>query len=187
LILVREPLAAVIFQGGRFTLEDTQRVAFVLLGYAPAVWAYSMMHVFTRAFYARGDAKTPVRVAISVVALNLILNVTLIWTPLREAGLAWSTAICSVVQVISLGVLIRRQTHQLINRAVINSWMRTIIITAIMSGCVLIGLSVMIESTTWSGSLLNLAVFVTAGVVVYVVAAIVLRMPEWRWALGRYS
>ena len=32
--------------------------AAVLLGFAPAVWAYSLNHVLTRAFYARGDTLT---------------------------------------------------------------------------------------------------------------------------------
>jgi len=185
LILVRKPLAAVIFQGGQFTFEDTQRVAYVLLGYAPAVWAYSMMHIFTRAFYARGDSKTPVRIAVSVVALNLLLNATLIWTPLREAGLAWSTAICSLAQVLALGVLIRRQTQQLLNREVINSWLRTISITVLMSGAVLVAVGILDEATTWSESFIHLTMFVAIGVITCVATAMLLRMPEWRWALGR--
>ena len=186
LILVRGPLAAVIFQGGQFTIDDSQRVAFVLIGYAPAVWAYSMMHVFTRAFYARGDSKTPVRIAASVVILNLILNVVLIWTPLRESGLAWSTAICSVVQVFALGVLVRRQTRQLLSREVTAGWIRTVIITGVMTGVVLIVLSLMNGAVqSWTGSLVRLAAAVGVGVVIYVAGAVTLRMPEWRWALGR--
>ena len=35
------------------------RSALVLLCYAPGVWAYSLNHVLARAFYARGDTKTP--------------------------------------------------------------------------------------------------------------------------------
>ena len=37
-----------------------------------------------RGFYALGDCATPVRVAAVVVALNLALNLTLIWTPLAR-------------------------------------------------------------------------------------------------------
>ena len=98
LVLVRTSLAAAVFEGGRFSPDDTARVGRILLGYAPAVWAYSMVHVLTRGFYARGNSVTPVRIAIGVVALNLALNCTLIWTPLREAGLAWSTAVCAMIQ-----------------------------------------------------------------------------------------
>src|SRR5262249_54387339 len=83
LMLVRTPLTAAILQGKNFTPADTARVSWVLLGYAPAIWAYSMTHTLTRAFYARGDAFTPVKVAMGMVLLNFLLNITLIWTPLH--------------------------------------------------------------------------------------------------------
>src|SRR5206468_2907192 len=69
LILVRVPLTAAILQGGSFKWSQTLRVAFVLMGYAPAIWAYSMTHTLTRAFYAKGDSKTPVKVALGMVIL----------------------------------------------------------------------------------------------------------------------
>jgi putative peptidoglycan lipid II flippase len=121
LVLVREPLTAVILQGGAFAMENTRRVGFVLLGYAPAIWAYSMVHVLTRGFYARGDSKTPVRIAVSVVALNLVLNCALIWTPLKEAALAWSTAACSTIQALVLLRLLGRRAGFRVGREVTGS------------------------------------------------------------------
>jgi putative peptidoglycan lipid II flippase len=184
LILVRDPLAAVILQGGDFTAADTDRVGRVLLGYAPAVWAYSMMHVLTRAFYARQDTMTPVKVAVGVVALNLALNCTLIWTPLREAGLAWSTAACSIVQVALLTLLLRRRIGPVIDRTVIHGWSRSFIATGLMIGALLIVLSYASPPVGgWLQSLGVLAALVVAGVVVYALAALVLRAPELRWVL----
>ena len=63
LIFVREPLAAAVFQGDKFVSDDVILVGSILLGYAPAVWAYSMVQVLTRGFYAKGDMKTPVKIA----------------------------------------------------------------------------------------------------------------------------
>ena len=80
-MLVGPLLVKVIFQGGQFGTADTQRVAFVLYGYASGVWAYSTIHVLTRAYYAKGDTRTPVALAVGMVTLNLLLNCTLIWTP----------------------------------------------------------------------------------------------------------
>ena len=42
LMATRDTLATTLFQGGRFTAEDSTMVAWVLLGYAPAIWAYSI-------------------------------------------------------------------------------------------------------------------------------------------------
>ena len=97
LILVREPLVRTVYERGQFDAADSVRVASILAGYAASIWAYAMTHVLTRAFYAREDAATPLRVSLAMVGLNLVLNLTLIW-PLGAAGLAWSTAISGAGQ-----------------------------------------------------------------------------------------
>jgi putative peptidoglycan lipid II flippase len=186
LILVREPLTAVVLQGGDFTVDDTRRVGFVLLGYAPAIWAYSMVHVLTRGFYARGDSATPVKIACGVVALNLILNCTLIWTPLREAGLAWSTAICSFVQVVLLSMFIRRHIQQVVDRDVVASWIKSTVVSGVM-GAIVVGLWWFMATAgpSWSRSLIELGVLVATGGVVVLVLSRLMRMPELAWAIGR--
>lgn len=189
LILVGRPLAAVIYQGGEFTPDDAARVEFVLFGYASAVWAYSMIHVLTRAFYATGNVRTPVKVAVSMVALNLGLNCTLIWTPLREAGLAWSTAICAVLQVSLLLALVRRRVvpgARLADRAVLRSWGKSIGATAIMIGAVwLIWTFFDRQATTWREALPQLAALVLGGGFIMLLAALTFRMPELGWILAR--
>lgn len=185
LMLVQRHLTTVVLEGGTFTADDTARVGRILLGYAPAVWAYSMTHVLTRAFYARGESMAPVKVAIAVVALNVTLNCTLIWTPLREAGLAWSTAICAVIQVIALALLLRRRLGPLAEAGVRASWVKTAIATAVMTAALLGAGSILPEAETWRGALLALAGLVSLGVVAYVAATATMRMPELRWAIGR--
>jgi len=185
LILVRQPLTAVILQGGAFTADDTQRVGRVLLGYAPAIWAYSMTHVLTRAFYAQGDSTTAVKVAVAIMALNLALNCMLIWTPLREAALAWSTAICAVLQAGILSGLARRFGIDVIDRAVAGSWLRTIAATMAMGVVVVVVLALIPPSDAWTDQLIALAAAVGAGIIVMFLAATLLRMPERWWALGK--
>jgi putative peptidoglycan lipid II flippase len=185
LMLVGPALVSVIYEGGLFSAGDSQRVTFVLYGYAAGVWAYSMIHVLTRAFYARGDSKTPVKVAVCIVVLNLALNCTLIWTGLREAGLAWSTAICATIQALVLLGLVRRHARAVLGAGVLAVAAKTIVITALMGlvvGAVLIAMPV---PRSWTWSLLNLLAAVGAGSIVVVGAAAALRMPELRWAMGR--
>lgn len=135
LILVREPLTAVVYQRGRFNAEDTVLVASILMGYAASVWAYSMTHVLTRAFYAKHDAKTPLKISMVMVAFNFALNLTLIW-PLGVAGLAWSSAISAVGQVIFLLIFIRRHVDRPVDGSVLAGWARTAVLTIVMGGAV---------------------------------------------------
>ena len=184
LILVRGPLTSVIYQGGHFTAADAGRVQFILIGYASAVWAYSMIHVLTRAYYARGEIAVPVKVALSMVGLNLALNCTLIWTPLREAGLAWSTAICAVIQVCLLAVLLRRRVERVVDRSVMKSWGGSAVIAALMCGGVWLISTYFEPAATWRAALLELLVLVGAGVAIVVLGALAFRMPELRWLVG---
>lgn len=122
--LVRLPATRVLYERGRFTLEDSQLVAEILAGFAPAIWAYSMTHVITRAFYALKDTRTPLRVSMAMVGLNLALNLTLVW-PLGAAGMAWSTCICAILQNIVLLRKLRSYVGPAVDASVVQGWLRT--------------------------------------------------------------
>ncbi|HRQ72837.1 MAG TPA: murein biosynthesis integral membrane protein MurJ [Phycisphaerales bacterium] len=183
LLLVREPLTGVMYggPGSAFSDEGVRRSAAVLLGYAPGVWAYSLNHVVTRAFYAGGDTTTPMRVAIGVVGLNLLLNVTLIW-PLGEAGLAWSTSISATVQLLVLIHLSKRLTHApAFDGETLAACGRVLAASLVMAGLVWGVLLLIGSPESWSGRLATVAVAVAIGGLAYPIAAAALRCPELRW------
>jgi len=188
LVLVRTDLITVIYGGGADATWGpgaVARSAAVLAGFAPAVWAYSLNHVFTRAFYARGDTTTPMRLALAMVGLNLALNLTLVW-PLREAGLAWSTAISAVVQCVVLGWLLsRRLPDRAIDGETWAAFGRVALVAAVMGAALFALGRAWPEPVRWSGHLLRLAVAVVIGAGTYGVGALALRMPEARWLLRR--
>lgn len=194
LMLVAMPLTATVLQGRSFTAEDSRETAWILLGYAPAVWAYSLNQVLVRGFYAKSDSMAPVRIAMSLVALNLALNLLLIWTPLRTAGLAWSTAFCAVLQSLwllkSLSGRLKSsgQDDGIVDRSVRASAWRSVAVTAVMTVVVLAVAAMLPEPSAeggWWGSLATLLVLVTAGGAAVFAVARLLKMPEWSWALGR--
>lgn len=186
LILVRNPLAAAVFQGGQFTSEDTTVVGSILLGYASAVWAYSMVHVLTKGYYAIHKEMVAVKIAVICVCLNLILNMVLIWTPLKTAGLAWSTAICAVIQVGLLLICIRKHTDNVVDKQVIYSWLQTILVTLVMGGIVwYIMDKLWFEAGTWEDSLVTLCATVASGLITVLACSYFLKMRELWWALGK--
>ena len=185
LVLVRVPLVRLIYERGHFSSEQTLRVAAILAGYGSAVWAYSMTHVLTRAFYAARDARTPMRISLLMVCLNLLLNLILIWH-LKAAGLAWSTAICAAIQVVLLLIAIRRHAPAPVDAAVWSGWRRSIVLTASMS--VVVGLIAWIVKPAEQGPVVSglvLAAMVLAGVGVYLVGAWWMGVEELRWLLRR--
>lgn len=185
LMLLRVPLTAAVFQGDSFSKEDTARVATILLAFAPAIWAYSANQLLTRAFYARGEPMTPVVVAMSMVALNFILNITLIWTPLNTAGLALSTAFCAILQTIILERLLARRVGPLVTGDVRTSWWRTLFISAVMGGVLAGAMMFMPTDPSWLITVCMLLGLVALGGGTFFAMARLLRMPELRWSLGK--
>lgn len=186
LILVREPLAKAIYgEAGALSAEDYARVATVLLGYAPAIWAYSMNHILTRAFYAKENAVTPVRVAIGMVGLNLVLNLTLIWF-MGVLGLAVSTAICACLQAVILMVLVKRYVPQPVDYHVLRSWMVTMGMTVVIGLCVGGFLAVLdVSLLNRVQTIMVLGVAVIIGMVVMGLISRVLKLDELRWLIER--
>ena len=185
LVVLARDAAGAFFRGGAFDAEDVRRVAFVVIGFAPAIWSYQMNHVFTRAFYALKEPMAPVKVSVAMVALNLALNVTLIFTPLREAGLAWSTAICSVLQVAILGRMLARRVPGIIDREVLLSWRSTAIAAAVMTVAVLAAERMLPEVDRWSIYTLRLGVGVAVGMAAFFAISALLGMPEVKEVLRR--
>lgn len=192
LILVRHDLVAVIFGGGAkaFSSDGLARAAGVLLGFAPAVWAYSLNHVLTRAYYAKGNTTTPMRVAMACVALNLALNFSLIWL-FREAGLAWSTATSATVQCLTLALLAPR--HLGVRPFDAATWRglgRIVLVAALMALAVLAATFAWRaagfgDDLRWWQHLVRLATSVVVGAGVYALLSRLLRLEELRWLLTR--
>src|SRR5690606_22038393 len=93
---------------GSFTAHDAERTAALVRGYSLGLWACCAVPVVLRAYCALGNTRTPVRVACCCLAVNLVLNMLLIW-PLGETALAISTSACAVLQCgLLLASLVRR-------------------------------------------------------------------------------
>jgi putative peptidoglycan lipid II flippase len=187
LVLVRHDLIDVLY-GGRsgFSQPSLDRSAAVLAGFSPGVWAYSINHVFTRAFYAKGDTQTPMRVAMAMVLFNFTLNCILMW-PLREAGLAWSTSISAIVQCVLLGLLCRRIAGPVIDRDLVTGYARIVAAAGVMAAGVALCAALVPSFPGWVGHLVRVAALCAAGAATYAGAAAVLGCHELRWLLHRHG
>ncbi|MCA9299151.1 MAG: polysaccharide biosynthesis C-terminal domain-containing protein, partial [Phycisphaerales bacterium] len=184
LVLVREDCVRVMYGHG-FSEEGLARSSTVLLCYAIAIWAYSMNQVLTRAFYARDDTTTPMRIAMGMVAFNLCCNLALIWV-LREAGLALSTALSAILQFVVLAfVLHRRLGPEGGSVGLAGPIGRIVGCTAIMGGAVAAVSFLPIDGTTFVASAGRLVLATGLGGAVYALASWGLGVPELRWLLGR--
>ncbi len=108
LLISATPLVRGVFQHGAFTAADTAGTAAVLMAFAAGVPAYVLIKVLTPGFYARQDTRTPVRIALVAMLVNLVGNLILIW-PLGAMGIAVATAVSAWVNVLLLYGVLHRQ------------------------------------------------------------------------------
>jgi putative peptidoglycan lipid II flippase len=73
-LFLGDVIAAAIFQSGRFTHGDALYVWAVLAGSAVGLLAVTMGRLYSSAFYALLDTRTPLRFALIRVALTLVLG-----------------------------------------------------------------------------------------------------------------
>ncbi len=189
LLLVREDAARVLFKGGNFSEEGVQRAAHILTGYAVSIWAFSANQTLTRAFYARGEMNTPVRISLLCVALNLLLNVTLIWVPfLREAAFGWSAAIAFSLQCILLARAARKLTHEpLLDRATTRAISTSLALSVAMAAPVLAVQALAPDSHDLTTTAARLAGATLLGALTFFALARLTRREELAWLLARSS
>lgn len=115
LLLLAEPLTAVVYQGGEFTARDTRMAAISLSAMSIAVPAFMLSKVLSPAFYARQDTKTPMRAAIQTVLVNVGLTIAITF-PLwhygvdgAHGGIALATALAGIFNAWVLWRALRRQ------------------------------------------------------------------------------
>ncbi|MBF0322736.1 MAG: murein biosynthesis integral membrane protein MurJ, partial [Magnetococcales bacterium] len=133
LIVLREPILVMLFQGGAFNAETTLATSQALLAYSSGLIAFTGVKVVAPAFFARHDTRTPVRVAIFCLLINMVLNVILM-IPLKHVGLALATTLTSYLNVTLLLFYLRRQTGFRFGRAVLVTLGKALIASAIMGG-----------------------------------------------------
>jgi putative peptidoglycan lipid II flippase len=185
LIVLGRPIIALIYERGKFTEVDTQHAAGALAFYAVGLAGYSAIKILAPAFYALDDARTPMLISIAMIAVNFVLNWSLV-EMLEERGLALSTSTVALLNFGLLYVLMRRRIGGFEGRATAVTVLKILAASAVM-GVVCWALDRAMGSvlgTSLGERTVHVAVGVGAGAGVFYVAASLLKVEELRTALG---
>jgi putative peptidoglycan lipid II flippase len=113
LVMVRYPAIRLLFERGNFTAADTELVARSTGLYAAAIWAFSLQQILNRAYYALHDTTTPLVLGTVNLALNLIVEIPLLWTGLAESGMAAGTLVAFSLQAVVMVWMLDRKVSGL--------------------------------------------------------------------------
>ena len=188
LMILGEPIVRLIFQYGEFTAESTGYVVSALRLYAPGLMAFAMLKIVVPTFYALKDTKTPVKVGLATLVLNVILNVILMQF-MAERGLALSTTICAYINVSLLLFLLRKKMGPLGMKKVAGSIVK-IGVTTIIMGWMVWGTLIIIQNQfpgdDFIDRFLKVIIPIVLGLIIYIVIAFITGQRELKELLSAY-
>ena len=176
LVILPEGLIAALYERGAFTPATTEASAAALAAYAVGLPAYILVKVLTPAYFARLDTRTPVRIAIAAVAVNLVLNLILMQF-LAHVGLALASAIAAWFNVALLAAILHGRGHLTPDRRLGRRLLGIVAAAAVMSLALLAALAVLDELLADPTALriVVVAALVVGGGGLYALAALAFR------------
>ncbi len=179
LILLREPIIALLFQRGEFNATSTEMVSWALLWYTAGLVGHSLVEILSRAFYALHDTKTPVIIGTVAMGLNVLFSFTFAWLFgqigwMPHGGLALANSLATALEASALFIFMRRRLNG-IEGSYIARGFAACALAALGMG---IGLWFWIQATgemaRWIVTLGGVAI----GGAIYGIGVILLRVPE---------
>lgn len=174
------PIVTLLFQHGAFDQESAHQTAVALLFFSFGLTGQAATALLVRVFYALQDVMAPLRISAVVVAINLVVNVILVRTPLQQGGLALGTSIAATINAILLGLVLRRRLGGLDGRAIAATAERALLGAGLMAVVVwAIGWLVLPGPSRFDASHVGAVVAaIVAGAAIYAAVQAFLGSPE---------
>lgn len=108
LLVIAEPIIRVLYMHGAFTGDDMAATTMALIAFTAGLPAFLAVKVFAPGFFANHDTKTPFKIALVCVVINLVLNLILIH-PFKHVGMAMATTAAGWVNVALMAHILRKR------------------------------------------------------------------------------
>ena len=185
LILLRQPVLALLFQRGKFDAHSVELTSWALLWFTVGLVGHSLVEILSRAFYALHDTKTPVFVGAAAMSLNVIFSFTfpawfarLGWMP--HGGLALANSLATALEMIVLVVLMRKRLSGLEGKYILGGSLKSVLAALGMTAALAGWSSLTAVQPVWLVAVGGIAV----GGIVYLGLMTLLRVEELSQVVG---
>ena len=185
LIVLRQPVVALLFERGAFGREATLLTVNAVLYYSIGLWAVSGVRIVVFTFYALKDTKTPVYAAVISIIANILLGVILMG-PMGHAGLALALSLASMLNFGLLMRVLNIKLGPLKQSGIAKSVCKNVICSVIMGIAVWTVALYIIPSGTESlpGQIIGLMGSILTGLVIYGVFSMIFKTAEIKRVLN---
>lgn len=138
-LALAEPIVRLLFERGMFGASATHRVALALACLAPGLLMFSMNNILARAFFALDDIKTPMKISVFCLGLNLLLAFWLVRhfenSLHGEVGLAIANTLSACFNVTLLTYALRRKLSRL-GMSSLRQTLIALLLNAVLAGVI---------------------------------------------------
>ncbi|RTL00902.1 MAG: murein biosynthesis integral membrane protein MurJ [Proteobacteria bacterium] len=108
--VLAQELTMTLFMHGKFDMHDAIMTSYALIAYSIGLIGIIMVKVLAPGFYANQDIKTPVKIALFVLACTQLMNLAFIG-PLKHAGLSLSIGLSACINASALCYLLIKKGY----------------------------------------------------------------------------
>ena len=172
LITIPVPLITTMYEHGAFSAADTASVVPAMVAFACGLPAFILIKVFAPGFFARQDTKTPVKIGLLCLFINLFSNLILMQF-FAHVGLAMGTTAAGWINALAMGWVLYRRGHFVPQRVLIIALGKALLASAIMGVALVVAQQWLPWGSGWQ-EIVSLAVLVAGGGAFYTLTALVL-------------
>jgi putative peptidoglycan lipid II flippase len=181
MVIAGRPLVSVL-EGGAFDAESADRVFKVLQFFALGIVTHSAVEIVARSFYADKDTLTPLWISLFTAIVNIGLAVALSNT-LNVAGLALANSLATGFELLLLVAILRRRWQGIDEQILLTTTLKALAASVVMGVAMVVAgqaLKMLPFGSGRIGLILLAAIQIGFGAVVYLGAALILRIDEVR-------
>ena len=180
LFVLSSPIVRVLFQRGAFDATSTQMTAFALQFFIFGLFAQGAYNVINRTYYSLQDTKTPVKISITVVIINLIFSLILIRF-LQHGGLALANSLAANVNMVLAYWFLRSRLPDLPEKKLFLNLGKILLASLAMGAGVYfldVFLAAHLNLAYLKAQIVHLSACMGFGVAIYMILVILLRVEE---------
>ncbi len=178
-LMKRVEIIRLVYERGAFGAEQTQLTSTALLWYSFGMLGYGLQEMLNKAFYAEQNGKTPMRVSVVGILLNIALSFIFVrGLKTGIAGLPLAASIASTFMALVLAVLLGRK-YKIFDKVFLMNVLKTVIAAMVMIA-VIVPVSTITFDDGFAGRFLALAVPSAVGFLSYFLMALLLKTREMK-------
>ena len=132
LVVLSEPIVRIIFEHGKFDAYSTSITSSALFYYSFGLLSCAMIKIFANAFYALQDTRTPVKIMLFSVSLNVVLSLLFMF-PMKIGGLTFASSISATANMGLLYHFLIRRIGVLDEKRIVDGLVKVLIASTLMA------------------------------------------------------